>query len=76
LLVVAVDQQGAELVDGLVARAPAGLEAATAGGTPGDCMAVLGPMVRAALTVAGLTYSCGCHPELAALKMTGTMAVG
>jgi hypothetical protein len=39
-------------------------------------MAVLGPMVRGALAAAGLGYSRGRYPELAALEMTITMAVG
>jgi hypothetical protein len=37
---------------------------------------VLGTMVRAALAVAGLTYSHTRYPELAALEMTTTMAAG
>jgi flagellar biosynthetic protein FliP len=39
-------------------------------------MAVLGPMVRGTLAAAGLGYSRGRYPELAALEMTITMAVG
>jgi hypothetical protein len=39
-------------------------------------MVVLGAMVRAALAAAGLAYSHGRYPELAALEMSTTMAVG
>jgi flagellar biosynthetic protein FliP len=39
-------------------------------------MAVLGTIVRGALAAAGLAYSRGRYPELAALEMTTTMAVG
>jgi hypothetical protein len=38
-------------------------------------MAVLGTIVRSALAAAGLAYSHGLYPELAALEMTTTMAV-
>jgi hypothetical protein len=39
-------------------------------------MLVLGTMVRGALAIAGLAYSHGRYPELAALEMTTTMAGG